>query len=190
MSNKTSTSETITLIEEGELISTDQEVANLLNDFFSSIVTNLNLPKPPEATIAGNTTDDPISNCILKFSNHPSVRLIKEKCYSISSESFQFCEVTSGDVKMLIKSLDSNKAVQETDIPTHLIKDNTDLFTPFLHHMINASITEGTFPDNLKRANVTPVHKKSDKTKKDNYRPISILPNMSKIYERVLHMQL
>ena len=46
------------------------------------------------------------------------------------------------------------------------------------------------FPDELKEAYVTPIHKKSSKTKKENYRPISILPVLSKVFERLLHKQI
>ena len=55
---------------------------------------------------------------------------------------------------------------------------------------INKSIDEGVFPDTLKVADITPVYKnKGSKSDKTNYRPISILPVLSKIYERVIHNQ-
>ena len=56
--------------------------------------------------------------------------------------------------------------------------------------IINQSILSGTFPDKLKLAKVIPIHKKGDDTKIDNYRPISILPAISKIFERVLFNQI
>ena len=42
----------------------------------------------------------------------------------------------------------------------------------------------------MKYAEVTPIHKKDDKTDKENYRPISILPNLSKVYERLMYNQI
>ena len=42
----------------------------------------------------------------------------------------------------------------------------------------------------MKYANVTPIHKKDDKTDKTNYRPISILPNLNKVYERLMYNQI
>ena len=55
-----------------------------------------------------------------------------------------------------------------------------------LTEMINNAIDEGIFPDSLKRAQVTPVLKKADNLSKKNYRPVSILPCLSEIFERVI----
>ena len=55
--------------------------------------------------------------------------------------------------------------------------------------MFNKSITDNLFPCNLKIGNVTPLFKKDDGTKKENYRPISILPTNSKIFERLIFQQ-
>ena len=54
----------------------------------------------------------------------------------------------------------------------------------------NRCIEEGTFPSNLKNADVTPLYKKTDRVFKVNYRPVSILPTLSKVYENVLHTQI
>ena len=55
---------------------------------------------------------------------------------------------------------------------------------------INKSIETGYFPDSLKLANVAPVFKKEDPLDKSNYRPLSILPLLSKVYEKVIYNQL
>jgi len=59
-----------------------------------------------------------------------------------------------------------------------------------LTNCINKCITTGTFPTELKLADITPLFKKGDPKNKANYRPISLLPLISKIYERVIHFQL
>ena len=56
--------------------------------------------------------------------------------------------------------------------------------------LINQSIERGIFPDQLKVAKVIPLHKKGDNQAMDNYRPISLLPAISKIYERVIYDQI
>ena len=55
---------------------------------------------------------------------------------------------------------------------------------------INRCIDEGKFPSNLKNADVTPVYKKIDRLLKRTYRPISILPTLSKVYEKILYQQI
>ena len=89
-----------------------------------------------------------------------------------------------------IVCLDASKACQDTDVPTKIIKENANIFTDFIHPSINASINNGDFPSFLKLANVIPVFKKDSKNSKDNYRPISILKNISKVYERILFKQI
>ena len=76
------------------------------------------------------------------------------------------------------------KATQETDIPTKVIKQFPNLFIDILHKIINSCLTKGTFP---KKPVVHPINKKKCKTEKSNYRPIGVLPNLSKIYERPLY---
>ena len=58
------------------------------------------------------------------------------------------------------------KAAQDSDIPTKVIKDNIDIFTPNLLEEFNKSLTLGMFPSSMKLANITPVFKKDDGTDK------------------------
>ena len=55
---------------------------------------------------------------------------------------------------------------------------------------VNYTLKNGKFPDSLKNANITPVYKKDDPTDKVNYRPVSVLPLLSKIFEKVIYNQL
>ena len=59
-----------------------------------------------------------------------------------------------------------------------------------LTRIINSSIQNGCFPDELKAAEVTPIFKKNDDLDKENYRPVSVLPHVSKIIERVMYIQI
>ena len=81
-----------------------------------------------------------------------------------------------------VNDLKTNKATQSTDMPTKLIKENSDIFEDFIF----GNYKRYYFPNYLKNAIITPVHKKGAKTSKDNFRPVSILSNISKIYERLL----
>ena len=82
------------------------------------------------------------------------------------------------------------KVSQDTDIPTKTIEDNADIFSDFLLSGFNNSITTSIFPLSLKQTIITPVFNKGDKSSKENYRPVSILPNTSKKVKRLLFKQI
>ena len=70
------------------------------------------------------------------------------------------------------------------------MKENNEFSSVVLTYDINRCIDAGRFPQNLKNSDVTPSFKKDDRLSKENYRPISILPTLSKVYERFLHLQM
>ena len=72
----------------------------------------------------------------------------------------------------------------------YIVKDNIDIFTPSLHEEFNKSLKFDKFPFEMKLADLTPVFKKEDRTNKDNYRQITILSNLLKVFERCLYNQL
>ena len=67
-----------------------------------------------------------------------------------------------------------------------MVKENSDIFSHFIFHSFNNMIDVCIFPTSLKEANITPIYKKVSKNSKENYRPESILPNISNINERCL----
>ena len=186
-SNKGPDSEKITLIENDELVRDDKEIAKIFNEFFINITKKLNLNKPPSDNLH-EATSPPNWN-ILKFRNHPSILKIKERV-SENQGTFKFKNTTKEEIKKIIASLNPNKSEAENDLPAKIIRLFPDIFADFFSKNINVSFNTGTFPNISKRAVVTPVHKKDSKTEKSNYRPISILPALSKIYERVYHNQM
>ena len=83
-----------------------------------------------------------------------------------------------------IKNLGASKASQEDDILTKIVKENSDIFSSFTYQSFKNVIDVCIFSTSLKLANITPVYKKGSKNSKENYRLVSIFPNISKIYER------
>ena len=130
---------------------------------------------------------DPINRAIVKYEHHPSILKIKEIFGNKGKFSFVHCEYE--DVCNEIRLLNISKACPKTSIPPKIIKENCDRFALKLHNDLNHSIDDATFPNNLKQADFTPAHKKDDHTDKINYTPGSILPAISKIYERILFYQ-
>ena len=94
-------------------------------------------------------------------------------------------EITTAEVMTVISTL-NNSAAGHDGIPAFIMKQCiNDYITP-LTHLINLSINEGTFPDELKIAKVIPIYKSDNEQSINNYRPISVLPFFSKIFERVI----
>ena len=79
---------------------------------------------------------------------------------------------------------------QSEYIPFKIIQDNADIFSNFILQNFNKCIIDGKFPDQLKKADVSPVFKKGNHNNKINYQPLSILPSLSKIYERLIYNQI
>ena len=86
-----------------------------------------------------------------------------------------------------MKSLNANNASHSSNISTKILKQKVDFFSPFILGYVNKPISSSTFPSIIKLADITPVYKKDSRYEKSNYRPISVLPNLSKIFENVLY---
>ena len=86
--------------------------------------------------------------------------------------------------------MDSVKAFQTDNIRPEILKQNDDICSGILFANFNTCIAEGIFPDNLKCADITSTFKKGDRLLKCNYRPVSILPTLSKIHEKLPYQQI
>ena len=169
------------------VISDDIGVSEVFNEYFVNIVPNL---KITELIIDENFTEtaDKLSDSINKFKNHPSIIMIKTK--NNSPDTFSFSKTTYDNVLQKIDSLDVTKASQQTDISTKILKQNSEYFANYFFENINFCIENSEFPSDLKLADVIPIYKKNSRNLKDNYRPVSILSNISKVYERTIYEQL
>ena len=103
--------------------------------------------------------------------------------------SFRFSLVTSESVEKIIQSLKPKSSSGHDEISTLLLKRISLLVSGPLTLMINQSLLTGIFPDKLKIAKVIPLFKKDNPYIFDNYRPISLLPSFSKVFEKVVFIQ-
>ena len=85
-------------------------------------------------------------------------------------------------------SLDKSKKTSGP-IPTKILQSSIET-VPYISQMIDYTIDNNTFPDGLKLADVKPIHKKGDATNMGNFRPVSLLPTLSKVFERIICDQL
>ena len=88
----------------------------------------------------------------------------------------------------MINELKPNKAVGLDKVSSRLLKDAADIVAPSLTSLFN--ISTGCFPSTWKLAKISPLFKKGSKQDPSNYRPISVLPTISKLLEKTVHMQL
>ena len=118
---------------------------------------------------------------------------------SVSFESFvkpshselpEFRTVTNANVQKILEGLSLAKATGIDNISGKILKVAALAISPSLTYIINHAIISCCFPDDWKVARVLPLHKKGPRNLPDNYRPISILPAISKIMERILYDQL
>ena len=89
-----------------------------------------------------------------------------------------------------LNSLGINKATGLDGIHSRFVRDGASIIACPLTHVINLSLIQGVVPDDLKSARVVPLFKKNDKTEVGNYRPVSSLTIISKVFERVVYDQI
>ena len=87
----------------------------------------------------------------------------------------------------LAATLSSSKS---RSIPATILKQSIEIHLPFLTNSINYTIKNGEFPDKLKKSKIIPLYKKEDPLKKENYQSISLLPHVSKVFERIRYKQI
>ena len=104
-----------------------------------------------------------------------------------SLNSFVLKPVTHDEVRKLVSQLNNRKALGPTSIPVTILKDNIDVLVRPLTLILNQSFEQGIFPEILKIAQVSPIHKKEDTVTVSNYRPISLLSVFSKIFEKAMY---
>lgn len=150
-----------------ELITNPIEIANNMNKFFvkagitGQMITN-NEVKPPESYVKVNVLD-----------------------------SFFLAHVTRDHVLQVIKSLPLKSSTDIDGLSTYIIKLIADAIIEPLTFIINLSFQTGIVPKRMKSAKVIPIYKnKGDPKNADNYRPISLLPTLSKIIEKIVYLQM
>ena len=101
-------------------------------------------------------------------------------------QSFYAFPSTSEEVSTVIRSF-KNKGAALSEVPTFIYKFVCNIISPVIPEFFNESLTTGIFPDILKTARVVPIYKSGDSASVNNYRPISTLSVLSKIFESLMH---
>ena len=103
---------------------------------------------------------------------------------------FSFQRINVQKVIKLLKAIDVSKATGLDKIPNRLLKIAADVVAPSLTGIFNQSLVTGIFPSDWKMAKVSPIFKNGSKSDLNNYRPISVIPTVAKIFEKIIYDQL
>ena len=102
---------------------------------------------------------------------------------------FHFKPTNKNEVLAILRKIKRRKAPGHDNIPTCMIIDGANEISAPLSELINHCLETSVFPSEEKIAKVTPIYKSGERSSMDNYRPISVLPVLSKVIERVVHQQ-
>lgn len=141
-------------------------IANTFNTYFTSV---------------GNSLDSKIRSTSKNF---------REYMPSCATGSFFMNPTDTSEIVEIINSLITSKATGPHSIPTHILKIGSSLLASPISYIINQSFNQGIVPDVFKLAKVVPVYKSGSADICSNYRPISLLSNISKIIEKATHRRL
>ena len=156
----------IFLNENGAIEDNPKNVANKFNRYFSNVASNLlqKMPKP--------------STKFQDYLKNPN------------KHTFYLNEVDPGEVFKLLSNLDITKSGDIFAISPKLIKPAAHILCFPISKIINKSFNLGAFPRKLKIGKIIPIHKSESKSDPSNYRPISLLPIISKIFEKVMYSRM
>ena len=188
-SDKLSNHGNTTLVKNKKIISEDGEVAQAFNDFFENAVKSLEMKENSDVLMDTEGLVDPVEIAIKKFEKHPSIQRIQEQINI--TEKFSFKLVSVKDIENEIRKLSPDKANTHKNIPIKVLKEAEKIVShPLMDIWNKEMVGKRKFSIKLKLADIKPIHKKLESIYEKNYRPISILPVVSKIFERIMDKQM
>ena len=182
---------------QGDAKSTWNVLKTLLPKRSNTVITSMNF----NGSVLTNFKD--ISNAFNKFFTDISIQLAHTiKTVQTSpmdllaqfmpnvNSTFKFKDITENEVLKLISSISIGKATGCDNIQAKILKLSAPAIANSLCYILNLSLSSGKFPDDWKFARISPLFKKGSKSEAGNYRPVSVLPVVSKFMERIVHHQL
>ena len=155
-------------IVDQKIIADHKEIADNFNVFFANIGAKLS---------AGNNQ----SNCAQSYSDYLN---------NPTPHRFTLSTINESYILSIINKLKNKNSSGNDEISNKLLKAIGNELSKPLTIIINQCLLTGIFPDLLKIAKVKPLFKRGDTALLNNYRPISLLPTISKVFERVIYSQL
>ena len=147
----------------GQSITDPAEISNSFNDYFSTI-----------------------ADSILNERQYTGDGNFSKYLHTSTPNSLSFDPVDGDEISSIVSKFKTNKATGPTSVPTDILHFICQDFARPLSWIANISFSTGIHPDRLKIAKVIPIYKKGSKLKSSNYRPISLLSNINKIFEKLV----
>jgi Notch-like protein len=161
---------------EGTIICDNQATADAFNKYFLSITDNIVSDRNMISINTGKNNNNPV-NYLFQAYKHP---FPKNKInYS-----------TTKKIKEIIKSLKTKNTYGYDEISVKVVKASSLFISASLNYICNKILSTGTFLASLKYSEIIPLFKKGDKNNTYNYRPISLLPSFSKVFEKIIYVRL
>ena len=179
----------ITLVEKDQIITDDKDLAEIFNGFFIDAVSSLSIHE--NQALIDDASDEPdlVRRAVNKFKYHPSILDIRKHVQM--QQKFSFWGVDAEEMTIEINSLNEKKAGTFMNIPVKILKETVDIVAEPLSQIWKNEILGGRkFASQLKLGDITPLHKKLENILKENYRPVSLLPVISKLFERLMQKQM
>ena len=151
----------MTLNHNGSSVSDPSVIAEVFNSYLSNIASNLDRDAPHSNISPLYFVGTPVEN------------------------SF-FCPPSDSEEIVNLIRRQKNKSKDLMNIPVFIYKIQAPLIAPKVSMLFNNSLSEGIFPECFKRAKIFPILKSGDSNSTTNYRPISILPFLSKMFEKLM----
>ena len=179
----------IILVENKAIIDGETEKRNIFNKYFVNITDTLPIEKVVSSLEVQNTSNDVVANAIKKCENHPCIINIKRQ--TVRNEIFQFKSrpINPLEVWEEVNKLDSSKKTSG-EISTDVVKLISGYSLQHLTYFINKIFSNNEFPGKLNLADLSPIFKSCESIQKGNFRPISVLPALSKVFERIMSKQI
>ena len=145
-----------------KVITSPIEIAEAFNHYFSTVGSNL-------------TSDIPLTEYCPEYYLEPTHSIFSLKPPTVET------------VYNLLTKIDEKKSVGLDNIPNRLLKIAADVVAPSLTAIFTASINTEIFPQEWKESRVSPVYKSGARNDPSNYRPISVIPVIAKIFEKIVY---
>lgn len=165
--NFSHTSRNIDILHEDKLITESNEVNEILNDYFANV---------------GQSLAKQIKSC----SSNDHKKYLKSRV----KNSLFLDHPEPNEIFNTIHMLNANKASGHDDISSYILIMCAEVISPYLAFFFQIAFESGIFPDSLKIAKIVPIYKSGEKRLPNNYRPISLLPSLSKVLEKLIKVRL